>query len=69
MAKMNDITFNVGMSVCEDTMNRCCLLLGMYLTDNPELELVSRESITRDGERFVSVFTTRKAESEVKPNE
>ena len=65
----NDISFNIGMSVSEDTVNRCCLLLGMYLTDHFELELISRESMTRDGERFVSVFTTRKEESEIMSNE
>lgn len=64
MAKMNDITFNVGMSVSEDTVNRCCLLLEMYLTDHPELELITNESNTTDGERFVCVFTSRKAERE-----
>lgn len=66
MAKMNDITFNVGMSVSEDTMKRCCLLLEMYLTDHPELELTVHERTTIDGERFVCVFTERKAESEDK---
>lgn len=64
MAKMNDITFNVGVSVSEDTVIRCCLLLGMFLTDHPELELLTSESKTIDGERCVSVFTSRKAESE-----
>ena len=64
MAKMNDITFNVGMSVSEDTVQRCCLLLGMYLTDHPELGLTVNEFKTIDGERCISVFTERKAESE-----
>lgn len=64
MAKMNDITFNVGMSVSEDTVNRCCLLLQMYLTDHPELELITSESKTLDGGRYVTVFTSRKAERE-----
>lgn len=65
MAKLNnDITFNVGISVSEDTVRRCCLLLEMYLTDHPELELVVSEGKTTDGERFVCVFTERKVESE-----
>lgn len=64
MAKMNDITFNVGMSVSEDTMKRCCLLLEMYLTDHPELELITRINNTSDGERYVTVFTAYKAERE-----
>ena len=63
MAKMNDITFNVGMSVSEDTVSRCCLLLGMFLTDHPELELITGENKTTDGERYVTVFTTRKEEA------
>jgi hypothetical protein len=66
MAKLNDITFNVGMSVSEDTMKRCCLLLEMFLTDHPELELISNERKTSDGERYISVYVTRKAESEDK---
>lgn len=64
MAKMNDVTFNVGISVSEDTVSRCCLLLGMYLTDHPELELITSESKTLDGERYVTAFTNRKVESE-----
>ena len=64
MAKMTDITFNVGMSVSEDTMKRCCLLLEMYLTDHPELELITRIKTTSDGERYVTVFTTYKAGGE-----
>ena len=66
MAKLNDITFNVGMSVSEDTKTRCCLLLEMYLTDHPELELISNERETSDGERYVSVYVARKTESEDK---
>lgn len=66
MAKMNDITFNVGISVDEDTVSRCCLLLGMYLTDHPEIELISREDKTVTGERYVAVYTARKVESEGK---
>lgn len=66
MARMNDITFNVGMTVSEDTMKRCCLLLEMYLTDHPELRLAVHEGTATDGERFVCVFTERKAESEDK---
>ena len=63
MAKMNDITFNVGVSVSDDTVSRCCLLLGMFLTDNPELELITSERKTRDEERCVNVYVTRKEES------
>lgn len=64
MAKMNDITFNVGMSVSEDTVSRCCCLLEMYLTDHPELVLIVNERKTTGGERIVCVFTDRKAGSE-----
>ena len=63
--KRNDITFNVGVSISEDTIARCCLLFGMYLTDHPELELNTSINNTSDGERYVTVYTTRKEESEV----
>lgn len=66
MAKLNDISFNIGMSVSEDTVKRCCLLLEMYLTDHPELELIVNERKSIDGERFVCVFTERKIEGEGK---
>lgn len=35
MAKLNDLQINVGISISEETVERCCQLLSIYLTDNP----------------------------------
>lgn len=39
MAKLNDVNFNVGISISEETVQRCCWLLGAYLTDHPDIEI------------------------------
>lgn len=36
MAELGGITINVGISISEDTVNRCCQILQMYLADNPD---------------------------------
>lgn len=36
MAKISDITINVGISIDDETVARCCNLLSIYLTDNPD---------------------------------
>ena len=45
MAKLNDITFNIGVSIPNDTFDRCCVILSMWLNDNPDktLEVVEWE--------------------------
>lgn len=35
MAKLSDLQINVGISISDETVQRCCQLLSIYLTDNP----------------------------------
>ena len=39
MAKIGDLSVNIGIEVSEETRIRCCQLLGMYLKDHPEYEV------------------------------
>ena len=41
MANLSDITFNVGISISEETVQRCCQLLSIYLKDHPDKEVVT----------------------------
>lgn len=36
MAKISGLTINVGISIDDETVARCCNLLSIYLTDNPD---------------------------------
>ena len=36
MEKISDLTINVGISIDDETVARCCNLLSIYLTDNPD---------------------------------
>lgn len=51
MAKLNDITFNIGVSIPDDTFDRCCAILSMWLTDNPDKTLEVVEWKDTDGLR------------------
>ena len=35
MAELNGITINIGVTVSEETVRRCCEILGIYFQDNP----------------------------------
>ncbi len=36
MAELGGITINVGIEIGEETANRCCQILQMYLADHPD---------------------------------
>ena len=36
MAELGGITINVGINISEETVQRCCQILLMYLADNPD---------------------------------
>ena len=36
MAEVDGITINVGINISEQTVQRCCQILQMYLADNPD---------------------------------
>ncbi len=69
MAKLNDlqINVNVGISVSEETVERCCQLLSIYLTDNPNKKVeVNEWEIFHDNEKTKrkSVYIATKEEDD-----
>lgn len=53
MAAMSDISFNIGITVSEETVYRCCQLLQIYLNDNPKKMLYVYDGTDRDRKRNV----------------
>ena len=66
MADLKDVTFNVGISISNETVHRCCQLLAIYLQDNPDKTICVNEcKFEWNGERTVNVFIgEKKTESE-----
>lgn len=66
MADLKDVTFNVGISISNETVHRCCQLLAIYLQDNPDKTICVNDcQFEWSGERTVNVFIgEKKAESE-----
>ena len=60
MAELGGITINVGIGVSEETVQRCCQILQMYLADNPDKIVTSQQ-----GEYPMVCIQDRAAESEV----
>ena len=61
MADLKDVTFNVGISISNETVHRCCQLLEIYLQDNPDKTIrVEDRKMEWSGERVVSVFVGEK---------
>lgn len=40
MAKIGDLSVNIGIEVSDETVQRCCQLLQMYFEDNPDKTIV-----------------------------
>lgn len=59
MAELDVITINVGINVSEETAQRCCQILQMYLADNPDKIVTSQQ-----GEYPMVWIQDRAAESE-----
>lgn len=63
MAKFNDLQINVGISISDETVQRCCQLLSIYLTDNPNKTV--EVSWYHDIDKIYSnVYITTKVEDE-----
>lgn len=60
MAELGGITINVGINISEETVQRCCQILQMYLADSPDKIVTSQQ-----GEYPAVWIQTRVAESEV----
>lgn len=58
MAELGGITINVGVKISEETVQRCCQILGMYLADNPDKIVTSQQG------EYPMVWITDKVESE-----
>lgn len=43
MAELGGITINVGINISEETVQRCCQILQMYLADNPDKIVASQQ--------------------------
>lgn len=58
MARINDMTFNVGLSISPETVDRCRILLSMFLTDNPDfnIEIHTHKSIEGNTIREVEII-------------
>ena len=59
MAELGEITINVGINISEETVHRCCQILQMYLADNPDKIVTSKQ-----GEYPMVWIQDRVAESE-----
>lgn len=59
MAEVGEITINVGINISEETAQRCCQILQMYLADNPDKIVTSQQ-----GEYPMVWIQGRVAESE-----
>ncbi len=59
MAELGGITINVGINISEETVQRCCQILQMYLADNPDKIVTSQQ-----GEYPMVWIQDRVAESE-----
>ena len=59
MAELGGITINVGINISEETVNRCCQILQMFLADNPDKIVTSQQ-----GEYPMVWIRDRVAESE-----
>lgn len=59
MAELGGITINVGINISEETVQRCCQILQMYLADNPDKIVTSQQ-----GEYLMVWIQNRVAKSE-----
>lgn len=65
MANISDISFNVGISISEETVYRCCRLLEIYLQDHPDLTLKAEGAKMYGSDEYrVSVYITEKPTGE-----
>lgn len=60
MAELDELTINVGINIGEETAQRCCQILQMYLADNPDKTVTSQQ-----GEYPMVWIQDRVAESEI----
>ena len=43
MAKLQGLSIDIGVTIPEETVQRCVAILNMYLTDNPDMEVEIHE--------------------------
>ena len=59
MAELGGITINVGINISEETVQRCCQILQMYLADNPDKMIA-----TSTQDKYPMVWIQDRVESE-----
>ena len=64
MAKIGDLSVNIGIEVSEETVHRCCQLLQLYLEDNPDKIVETRWDKGYDRE-FPYVFISERKTEDV----
>lgn len=64
MAELNGITINIGVTVSEETVRRCCEILGIYFKDNPNKGLKLYRSKDSYGNSYADVCITEVEEDE-----
>lgn len=64
MAKIGDLTVNIGIEISEETRIRCCQLLGMYLKDHPEYEVKTSWDKYSNGETVPCVWIDKRGDDE-----
>ena len=52
MASIGNLDIEVGLSVNDETAAACCVLLGFYMSNNPDKELIGKYDY-EDGDRKV----------------
>ena len=65
MTKIGELSVNIGIEVSEETVQRCCQLLQMYLENHPE-KIVKTEwsNYYGEGEQPMVYIDSRETESE-----
>ena len=57
--KLDGISINIGVTIPEETVVRCCQILGMYLSDNPGDEINVEKRICDDGKECRIVYIAK----------
>jgi hypothetical protein len=66
MADIGGITINVGVTISEEAVQMCCQILQMYLSVNPNKELIFSRDEFLDRDKFVKVCNVFVQEAEKK---
>jgi hypothetical protein len=63
MASLGDIKIEIGVTIPIETVDRCCQILSMYLTDNPDKAL-DVSGWNNDGKIYRAVMVIKRSDKE-----